>query len=266
MAIVKKIVIAVVIVGLLAAAGAVWGGGVASWFRQLNEEDEELDTAYDFEFDDSFTDTQINFLVLGLDTGYRLADVIMLVTLDTGNRSARVLSIPRDTVAELPDGTKCKLNELYYLGGTRRDFAGNVEHITWRRPDFYIEVSFQGFINFINTLGGVEFELQHAIDKPWQDLRYGKNIDGAILEPGVHRVSGEEALAIVRDRSTPGSDFDRMINQQRFMLAVLEEVRDIDWQTTLKLVWVGLRNVKTNISFRNVVNMINAVESLDPER
>ena len=93
-----------------------------------------------------------NFLPYGVDAGewvkgsYRpgkgRADTIVLLQLDLEERTVAMLSIPRDTLVEIPGyaGTD-KINHAYAFGGSEL-LLGTVEQFTGIPFDYYLEVNY----------------------------------------------------------------------------------------------------------------------------
>ena len=159
-----------------------------------------------------------NILVLGSDRRpgeeRGRADTIMLMRYG-GGKAAR-LSIPRDTLVNIPGVGPSKINAAYAIGGpplmiqTVKQFLGiEVNHL--------IEVDFKGFPKFVDALGGVNmtFETLHpvALRGPHAQLPKGEN-----------HLNGEQALDVVRIRKNEcapeESDLTRARRQQQFLEAV----------------------------------------------
>ena len=193
------------------------------------------------------TDTEpgepVNFLVVGTDSsvdvrpsagadgaggvasgGRALADVIMLVRLDPGAKSAWVLSIPRDLWAEIPGAQDHKINAALLIGGAPL-LVETVSSMFDVEINHYIEMDFAGFQQVVDTLGGVPVWFPHPVRDPKSHL--------SIETPGCHVLGGEQALQYVRSRTytefmdgrwriTGGDDFARIARQQDFLVLALD--------------------------------------------
>ncbi|MEU0131344.1 LCP family protein [Streptomyces sp. NPDC006289] len=152
-------------------------------------------------------------------------DTLMLVHLSADRQRASVVSLPRDSYAELPehtDGTTgkqhsahpVKLNAAYAEGGPHLTVR-TVEGMTGVKIDHYLEVDFTSFMKTVDTLGGVEI----CTAKPLKD-----SYTGLDLTPGTHRLDGGQALQYVRSRHLDGAaDLGRMQRQQKFMAALIKQ-------------------------------------------
>ncbi|MFI7414873.1 LCP family protein [Streptomyces sp. NPDC049627] len=145
-------------------------------------------------------------------------DTIMIVHISEDRERASVVSLPRDSYAEVPagEGRKAhpiKINAAYAEGGPNLTVR-TVEHMTHIKIDHYLEVDFTSFMKTVDVVGGV----QVCTAEPLKD-----SYTGLDLPAGTHRLMGGEALQYVRARHVDsGSDLGRMQRQQRFMAALIE--------------------------------------------
>lgn len=181
----------------------------------------------------------LNILVMGSDTragqgkGYgpeaditgARSDTTLLVHLPADRESALVVSIPRDTVLDIPS---CKtetgqstpytdrFNSAFSTGGPGCTIK-TVEHNTGVFIDHFMIVDFSGFNNIVDALGGVDVCLPEAVYEPKSGLD---------LEAGTSTVTGDQALAFVRVRAIgTGSDIDRIDRQQAFLSSLITKAK-----------------------------------------
>ncbi|MFB7997813.1 LCP family protein [Streptomyces sp. NPDC056002] len=147
-------------------------------------------------------------------------DTIMIVHLSADRHRASIVSLPRDSYAQIPshaDRTTgeqhpVKINAAYAEGGPHLTVR-TVEHMTGVKIDHYLEVDFTSFMKTVDVLGGVEI----CTAKPLKDSYTG--LDMAV---GTHTLDGGQALQYVRARHTDGAgDLGRMQRQQRFLAALI---------------------------------------------
>ncbi len=169
--------------------------------------------------------TGSNILVLGSDSragasidksqaGPGRADSILLLHVAFG--SVRKLSIPRDSLAQIPGHDAQKINAAYALGGTGlmvdtvESFLGN-----GLRVNHVVEVDFQDFPDLIDALGGVTVDNKTRICSPQFDNFY----KGFRLSKGEHKLDGRTALGFARVRHNScapnENDLDRAARQQQ---------------------------------------------------
>ncbi|MGW2747968.1 LCP family protein [Streptomyces sp. NPDC001450] len=151
-------------------------------------------------------------------------DTMMIVHISEDRERASVVSLPRDSYAEVPERVDpatgrrhaphpVKLNAAYAEGGPQLTIA-TVENMTRVKIDHYLEVDFTSFMKTVDVLGGVRI----CTATPLKD-----SYTGLELAPGTYTLNGGQALQYVRARHVDGaSDLGRMKRQQRFLAALIE--------------------------------------------
>lgn len=139
----------------------------------------------------------------------RRTDTIML--LHTGSGPNLLLSIPRDSIVEVPGHGTQKVNAAYAYGGPKL-LVQTLENETGIRIDSYVEIGFAGFVNVVDAVGGIEICPKQAMRDPLANLD---------IEKGCQEVDGPTALGYARSRkiSTLG-DIDRAQRQREVVGAV----------------------------------------------
>ena len=183
--------------------------------------------------------SRINVLVIGVDAGIGrntyLTDTMIVMSVDPVGHTVSMVSIPRDMVdVPLPDGRKyrAKINSLAsYARHHPRQFPGYdgtgsdvlmdaLGALLKIELDYYATVSLGGFVNVIDTLGGIDNVERSFCDPTYTE--YGYN-NGFSIKEGRRHLNGYQALAYARVRHPAGeSDFTRAARQQE----VLSGVRD----------------------------------------
>ena len=150
-------------------------------------------------------------------------DTIMLVQLELdGSGRGAVLSFPRDLLVTRCDGSRGRINAAYGIGLAREGdgpscVVSTVSDLTGVDVNHYVEVSFAGFLNVVDALGGVGLYL----DEPLADPK--AHID---LPAGCVTLRGPDALGFVRARYVD-SDFGRIARQQRFIKETVREATEV---------------------------------------
>jgi LCP family protein required for cell wall assembly len=149
-----------------------------------------------------------NILVLGSDrrpknskepgaqtTGFGRSDTIMLIR--TGGGQAARLSIPRDTVIEIPGHGLQKINAAHAIGGPALSISV-IKHWLGIPINHLVEVNFEDFPQLIDAMGGVDYSggcIFSRIDGGFSRGGYTLR-----LSPGTHHLNGKQALALARTR------------------------------------------------------------------
>jgi LCP family protein required for cell wall assembly len=153
-------------------------------------------------------------LTLGNFSGQQ-SDTIIYVAISEDRSTVTLVSIPRDLLVFDADGQPRKLTDLFaggpdpLLRALRSNLGLPVNH--------FAMVSLGGFIDIVRTLGSVEV----CLERPLFDVK-----SGADFEAGCHEMGPRDALAFVRSRSGPRSDFERIDRQQQFIRSVLVRLLD----------------------------------------
>lgn len=142
------------------------------------------------------------------------SDTMIYVTISADRSQVTLISIPRDLVVEREDGTLTKITNVFAGGpepvvdALRRTYGLTTNH--------YAKVSLGGFLDVVDTLGGVTIEL----DEPLVDRKSGAEF----TEPGTYEMGPAEALSYVRSRQGTHGDYERIERQQTFIKAVIGEM------------------------------------------
>ncbi len=179
--------------------------------------------------------SRITVLVMGLD--YRdweagevpRTDTMILFSMDPLSQTAAIMSIPRDMWVNIPGfdydkiNTAYRLGELYNLPGGGPALAiETVEQFLGVPIDYYAQIDFAAFVQFIDEIEGVTVT-------PETDIKIVPIGDGfkQTLKAGVPvTLPGDLALAYARARYTEGGDFDRAKRQQEVIMSIRKRVMD----------------------------------------
>ena len=211
---------------------------------------------------DSFEGRAVNILVVGTDSrngasgelgagdaddvpGLR-NDSTMVIHVSADRSRVQIVSIPRDTLVDIPackhrDGTTSEPtsddmfnNAMVYGsngGDDQEDIApgiacvkSTVEKLSGMSIDAFMVVDFAGFINMIDALGGVWFNIPEHIEDESAQL---------YIDAGCWKLSGTHALAYMRSRKGQGdgSDISRIGRQQQLISAMLRELQEKNYVT-----------------------------------
>ncbi|WP_233434467.1 LCP family protein [Nocardia yamanashiensis] len=151
-------------------------------------------------------------LSTGGEVGSERTDTIILVHVPESGKPTLV-SLPRDSYVSIPGHGKDKLNASFAFGGPQL-LVQTVEGATGLRIDHYAQIGFGGFAGIVDAVGGIDMCLDEAIDDP---------LAGIDLKAGCQTLSGKNALGFVRSRATPTADLQRMLNQRKFLSALLKK-------------------------------------------
>lgn len=140
-------------------------------------------------------------------------DTIML--LHTGSGPNVLMSIPRDSIVDIPGYGSSKVNAAFAYGGAKL-LVKTLENETGIRIDDYVEIGLGGIVSVVDAVGGIEICPKTAM----QDKL--ANLD---IEAGCQQADGSTALGYARSRHTSNiGDIGRAQHQREVVSAVGREV------------------------------------------
>ena len=174
-----------------------------------------------------------NILVLGSDkrqkdsrepgadiNGPSRSDSIMLIR--TGGGHAARLSIPRDTVIEIPGHGLQKINAAYAFGGPALSISV-IKHYLGIPINHLVEVNFENFPQLIEAMGGVTYTGGCVVS--YLD---GGSANGGFtlrLRAGTHHLDGREALALARTRENRCAPQETDLHREERQQALLQDMK-----------------------------------------
>lgn len=192
---------------------------------------------------------KMKILLLGSDQrpnegGFR-TDAILLVTLDSEDKTVSVVSFPRDLWVQVPSLYEMKINQVYELGG----FDATAEMMDANfgvRPDYFVMTNFAGFMQFIDNRGGIDVNVGEPLT---DDCDLPQQVDGdCTVQPGELHMDGPTALWYVRSRQTT-SDLDRLRREQEVLYALIKKLINFKTIEQLSSIKAELtENIETNFT------------------
>ena len=142
------------------------------------------------------------------------SDTIMLIR--AGRGTFRKLSIPRDTLADVPGQGPQKINSAYASGGAKLAIR-TVEGLLGINVDQVAIIDFDGFRQFIDTIGGIDVDLPTPVCSEVSGGAFNLKLD-----EGENHLDGFQAITLARTRSNTcgtgefasSDDVDRAAFQQ----------------------------------------------------
>lgn len=195
---------------------------------------------------------ETNMLVVGLDNveGSHRSDTIMVIHVSSKAKKVNVVSIPRDTIMNIPGIGFTKVNHAFAYGGvnltkeTLEDFFGV-------KIPFTVAINIDGLAKVIDTLGGLTINVEKRMY--YVDYAGGLYVD---LYPGTQTLNGRQVLGYVRFRHDAEGDIGRIVRQQKFIQALARKiVARKDVLSAPKVILSLLSNISTNMSVRQILGL-----------
>lgn len=144
-------------------------------------------------------------------------DTILL--LHTGSGPTLLMSIPRDSLVDIPNNGRGKINAAYSFGGPEL-LVQTIEQNTGIRVDDYVEVGFGGLVGVVDALGGIEI-------CPEKDLKDADS--GLDVKAGCQNADGPTALAFARNRKSFGTGDIQRVQNQRAVIGSIGSAAKSPW-------------------------------------
>ena len=145
------------------------------------------------------------------------SDTMMLGVFDTNNKTASLVSIPRDT-AVMYNGSKVKINATYSYGG-REATQKAIASMLGIPIDFYVSVNLKAFEAIVDEIGGVYFNV--PVNMNYDDPKANLHIH---INAGYQLLDGKNAVGVVRCRNCySNADIGRSATQRAFLTALVKQ-------------------------------------------
>lgn len=189
-------------------------------------------------------------------------DCIIIASLNNETKEVRMVSVYRDTLLDLSDGSYQKCNAAYSYGGPVQAINMLNMNLDLDIQD-YVTVDFGAIADAIDLLGGVEIDVKD------EELRYlnkflnetarsaGKEAH-PVEKSGLQLLDGTQATTYARIRSTAGGDFTRTERQRLVIEKMVEKARTTDLLTINNIIDKVFPQVSTSLTLPEILNYATA--------
>ena len=199
-------------------------------------------------------------LLMGVDTGSNHrkekwvgnSDSMMLVTVNPKTKQTTVTSLERDILIALsgPEdndmtGVEAKLNAAYASGGAEMAIA-TVQDMMDIKIDRYVMINMEGLVQLVEAVGGIT--VTNDFDFPIKISDWEPEFT-AVVEPGTHKINGEQALVYARMRyDDPEGDYGRQKRQREVIQKVMAKILALDSVSRYRKILSAIsNNMQTDI-------------------
>lgn len=201
-------------------------------------------------------------------------DTLMLITFNPNTLNATMLSIPRDTYVPIAcnNNRNHKINSSAAYG--TECVINTVKNLVDVDIDYYAKINFNGVIDLVNALGGIDVEVEQPDYKVYVK-RYGegklcesnslRNMNDLVcMDTGMQHLNGEQALAYARNRhGFLESDLARNRHQQQIVEALSKKLLSVssfsDFENLLDVVG---KNIATNLSTSQMLSFYQTLKNM----
>ena len=197
-----------------------------------------------------------NILLIGNDSRGEdrgRSDSMILLSINSSTNKINIISLMRDTYVEVPGYGGCKLNAAYSYGGPEL-LMDTIEENFYIEVDDYISVNFTSFAGIVDSIGGVEIEVNEdeaAAINVLLDSKEGISLFGTPDESdylngaGKYKLNGKQALCYARLRKVGNADFERTERQRKVLSGLLG---NIGFSSVFSIIGDAFPDVSTNMS------------------
>lgn len=202
-------------------------------------------------------------------------DTMIYVRIDPEDKIVGMVSIPRDLWVHIPGHGYNRLNTADYLGESEGYPGGGPALLNDTLLtnlgftfDHYIRVNFQGFQKIINILGGIDVDVECAVELWGADPeRPGEWKQIGYVPAGMQHMDGLTALRYAQCRyNTPVFDRDR--RQQKVLFAVRNRVLELGipglLPRALELLVTMRDMVQTDLGPSQIVTLAQFIPEIAP--
>lgn len=200
------------------------------------------------------------------------SDTIIIASINQDNGDVKLLSVFRDTYLNLGNDSYNKCNAAYAKGGPEQAITMLNRNLDMNITD-YITVGFDGLIEVIDALGGVEInvteaEISHLNN--YQISMVGKTTDGKnftaeagkdytpVTSAGLQNLNGLQATAYCRIRYI-GNDFQRAQRQRDVITAISEKAKKANISKLNDVVNGVMDNVSTSLDVSEILGVLKDI-------
>ncbi len=195
-----------------------------------------------------------------LNTGTN-SDAIILLSINKDTKEVKMVSVYRDTLLQIQSDSQTthKVNYAYQLGGALMSINTLNANLDLAISD-YITVDFNAMADIINALGGVEVTVtEDEVNNLNKNLAEQIGISGKYSE-GVHEagtkvLSGQQAVAYSRIRSTGKGDITRTMRQRTVLLGLVNKMINADSKMISNLIDVSFSCISTSLTKDEVTSL-----------
>lgn len=221
-----------------------FNSGISDSYEEIDRDRSELRVDDVDASNDNFT-----VLILGIDADaertqdgqinadHFRSDTMILATFDRENDDVKMVSIPRDTLAYIDSMNYFdKINHAHAFNGPSGAMDA-VESLLNVPVDHFVRVDMNAVVEIVDAIGGVEFDVPYEMNG---------------LKPGLQHLSGEEALAVIRNRSID-SDLGRGVRQMDLIEAVFKQAQSFSTLSQVDdLIKIFTSNTSHNFETSNI--------------
>ena len=191
-------------------------------------------------------------------------DCIIVASLNNETKEIKMVSVYRDTLLDLSEGTYQKCNAAYSYGGPVTAINMLNMNLDLDIED-YVTVDFGAIADAIDLLGGVEIDVKEEEIKPLnkyinETARSAGKEAHRVENSGLQLLDGSQATTYARIRSTAGGDFTRTERQRLVIEKMFEKALEADLGTINAIIDEVFPQVSTSFTLQEILTYASAYD------
>ena len=241
---------------------AVLLAGKMSKIETTSIDTDKLSISSEVEHEEGYT----NIALFGLDSregdlgkGNR-SDTIMVASLNNETKEVKLVSIYRDTLLQLDDGSYNKANAAYSFYGPEGAISMINKNLDMN-IEKYVTVNFNALADVIDAVGGLDIEMTAEevghMNNYCVETSEVTGQDYTRIEPevaGTYHLNGVQAVSYSRIRYTAGGDFERASRQRHVLELIAEKAQSMNLSTINKIIDDVFPQISTNFTLTEMVS------------
>ena len=195
-----------------------------------------------------------------------LSDTILVASINEDTKEIRLISIFRDTYLNLGNDTYNKANNAYSKGGPKQAINMLNMNLDLNITD-YVTVGFQGVVDTVDALGGVEIDVDEAEISHLNNYQIGtseaigrKNQYTKVTSTGMQTLDGLQATSYCRIRYTAGDDFKRAERQREVITAISQKVKNASVTQLNDIANKVFSQTATSLELEEIIQLLEGVQ------
>lgn len=259
----RKKQIALCVTGVFLVLIAVIAGYVASKLNKLDIQEFSPEDIIINDLAEEVGEGYTNFVLFGgdsrtgqLEKGVR-SDAIIIASLNNQTKEVKMVSVYRDTLLDLTDGSLRKCNSAYSYGGPQQ--AINMLNMNLDLDiKKYVTVDFGAVAEVVDLLGGIEVDVTY--DEMIATNKYIKETASVagkkanyLTHDGLQTLDGVQATTYARIRKGVGDDYQRTERQRLVIQKVAEKAMKSDLATINSIIDKVFPKISTNFTLTEIL-------------
>lgn len=192
------------------------------------------------------------------------SDSIIICSINEDTGDVKLVSVYRDTLLNLGDGTYNKCNAAYAKGGAEQAINMLNQNLDMNITDF-VTVGFGGLTDVVDALGGItidvqEDEISHLNNyQSTMAKELGKSGYTEVTSAGTQTLNGLQATAYCRIRYTRGWDYKRAARQRAVLYAVMNKAKTANVGQLTDIVNSVSEEIYTSYKVSDLIKDVQAI-------